>query len=833
MTVWLQDLRFAFRTLRKSPLFTAVAIFSLALGIGANTAIFTLVDQLILQMLPVKHPEQLVLLTRRGINYGSNTGSNAISYPLYQDFRDKNQVFSAMFCKYGITLSLTFEGRTELVSGELVSGNYFPVLGVGAAVGRVFTAADDLYQGSHPLAVLSYGFWKTRFNADPGVIGKRITVNGYPLTIVGVSQAGFDGVEVGISPQIRIPMMMKKEMTPGPWYSLNDRRGSFVQAFGRLKPGMTLQSAKAGLQPLYHQLLEMEVKDPAFSRATDYTRQQFLRNWIDVLPGSKGRSDLRRQFSNPLWALMGITGLVLLIACSNVANLLVARATARQKEIAVRLAIGAGRGRLVAQLLQESLLLSLAGGAAGLGLAVLMDKGLISFLPAVVMPMTVSSAPDWRVLVFTVAVSIVTGLLFGLAPALQSTRPQLAGTLKDQAGSVVGGTAVGLRKGLVVAQVALSLLLLIGAGLFIQSLRNLRELNPGFHTENLVTFAVNPTLNGYKPETSLQFYRQLLDRMSNLGGVTSAAVAVMPVLDGNEWDSSVSVEGYAVKQGEWINPHMQFASSGYFETLGIPVLLGRAFSTRDDQGAPKVGIINEKFAAKYFAERSPIGMHVGMGGNPGTKLDIEIIGVVRDTKYESLRDETPIQLYIPYLQTNFVQGMTAYVRAQGDAAGLFSALRQAVREVDAAVPVYRMRTLEQQVDKSLLTERLLANLSTLFGCLATLLAAVGLYGVMAYMVARRTREIGIRMALGASAPSMLWMVMREVLILAGFGIGIGAPAAWGASRLIETQLFGIRPADPLTMVLGTLGIGAVTALAGYLPARRATSIDPMLALRWE
>jgi predicted permease len=774
-----------------------------------------------------------VLLTRRGINYGSNTGSNAISYPLYQDFRDKNQVFSAMFAKYGTTLSLTFEGRTELVSGELVSGNYFPVLGVGAAAGRVFTAADDLYQGAHPLAVLSYGYWKTRFNLDPGIIGKRITVNGYPLTVVGVSQAGFDGVEVGYSPQVRIPMMMKKEMTPGPWYSLNDRRGSFVQAFGRLKPGMTLESAKAGLQPLYHQILEMEVKDPVFSRATEYTRQQFRRNWIDVLPGSKGRSDLRRQFSNPLWALMGITGLVLLIACSNVANLLVARATARQKEVAVRLAIGASRGRLVAQLLQESLLLSLAGGAAGLGLAVLMDQALISFLPAGVMPMTVSSTPDWRVLVFTLAVSAVTGLLFGLAPALQSTRPQLAGTLKDQAGSVVGGTSVGLRKGLVVAQVALSLLLLVGAGLFIQSLRNLRELNPGFRTESLVTFAVNPTLNGYKPETSLQFYRQLLERVSNLGGVTSSTLAIMPVLDGNEWDSSVSVEGYSVKQGEWINPHMQFPSPAYFDTLGIPILLGRDFTVRDDKGTPKVGIINEKFAKKYFAGRNPLGMHVGMGGNPGTKLDIEIIGVVRDTKYESLRDEIPIELYIPYLQTDFVQGMTAYVRAHGDPANLFSAIRQTVREVDAAVPVYKMRTLEQQVDKSLMTERLLANLSTLFGCLATLLAAVGLYGVMAYMVARRTREIGIRMALGASGPSMLWMVMREVLMLAAIGVAIGAPAAWGASRLIETQLFGIRPADPLTMALGTIGIGVVTAAAGYLPARRATAVDPMMALRWE
>ena len=486
MATLLQDLRYALRTLRKSPLFTMVAVLSLALGIGANTAIFTLIHQLILELLPVKHPEELVLLTSRGQHYGSNTGPNAISYPMYQDIRDKNQVFSGMFCKYGTTLSLNFEGRTELVSGELVSGNYFPVLGVGAAVGRVFNASDDLIQGGHPLAVLSYGFWKTRFGGNRNAIGARILVNGYPLTIVGVSQAGFDGVEVGTSPQIRIPMMMKKEMTPAAsFYGLNDRRGRFAQVFGRLKPGMTLEAAKAGLQPLFHQILQMEVQEKDFAKATEYTRQQFLKMWMDVLPASKGRSDLRRQFTNPLWALMAIVGLVLLIACSNVANLLIARATARQKEIAVRLALGASRRRLICQLLEESVLLSAAGGLAGLGLAVWMDRTLIGFLPLGVTPLTVSSMPDGRVLGFTFAVAVLTGLVFGLAPALQATRPELAGTLKDQAGSVVGGTAVGLRKSLVVAQVSLSLLLLIGAGLFIQSLRNLRRSQPGLPYENL------------------------------------------------------------------------------------------------------------------------------------------------------------------------------------------------------------------------------------------------------------------------------------------------------------------------------------------------------------
>jgi predicted permease len=828
----LQDLRFAFRTLRKAPLFTSVAVLSLALGIGANTAIFSLIDQLILQLLPVQNPEELVLLTARGSHYGSNTGANAISYPMYQDFRDKNTVFQGMFCRYGTAFSMSYEGKTELASGEFVSGNYFPVLGVGAALGRTFTAQDDLNQGGHPQAVLSYGYWKTRFAGSPDVLGKKLVLNGYPITIVGVSQPGFDGVEPGYSPQIRVPMMMKKELTPGPFYSLNDRRGRFVQAFGRLKPGMTPEHAKAGLQPLFHQILQMEVQDKAFARATPHTKEQFLKMSMDVLPASKGRSGLRQQFTNPLYALMAIVALVLLIACSNVANLLIARATARQKEIAVRLAIGASRARLIGQLMWESLLLSLAGGAAGIGLAMLIDRGLISFLPQGVTPYTLSSTPDVRMLGFTLAVSIVTGLIFGLAPALQSTRPALAGTLKDQAGSVVGGTSVGLRKALVVAQVALSLLLLVGAGLFMQSLNNLRTLNPGFVTDNLISFALNPMLNGYTQERGLQFYRQLTEKLSQKPGVVSSTLAVMPLLDGSEWDSSVTVEGYAAKQGEWINPHMQFVSPGFYATLKVPVLLGRDFTIRDGKGAPKVGIVNERFAKRYFTG-SPVGRHVGMGGDPGTKTDIEIIGVVADTRYEGLRDEIPHELYIPYPQLESVQGMTAYVRAAGDPTQLLNSMRTLVNEVDPNVPIYRLRTLEQQLDKSLMSERLLASLSSVFGTIATLLAAIGLYGVMAYMVTRRTREIGIRMALGARSTTVIWLVMREVMLLASIGVAIGLVGAFGATRLVQAQLFGILPTDLLTMIGGAFGIAAVAALAGYLPARRATTIDPMIALRWE
>jgi predicted permease len=449
------------------------------------------------------------------------------------------------------------------------------------------------------------------------------------------------------------------------------------------------------------------------------------------------------------------------------------------------------------------------------------------------MAVTISPQPDARVLGFTVAISILTGLLFGLAPALQSTRPSLAATLKDQAGAVAGGTAVTLRKALVIGQVALSLLLLIGAGLFLQSLRNLKDLDPGFRVQSLLTFEVDPTLNGYKPERSLQFYRQLTDRVTAMPGVEASALAVMPVLDDNEWDSGVTVEGYSVKQGEFPDPHMQFASPGFFETLRIPILLGRDFTIQDDKGTPPVAIINERFAKKYFPNANPLGRHVGMGNNPGTKTDIEIVGVVKDTKYENMRLEAPYELYRPYRQVEFVTGMNLYVRTHGDPANLFPAMRQMVRELDSNVPVFGMRTLEQQLDKSLLTERMLAALSAAFGVLATLLAAVGLYGVMAYMVARRTREIGIRMALGANAGSVVWLVMREVMTLAAIGLAIGLPAAWALARLVEAQLFGIHAADIVTMALAALGIAGVAAMAGYFPARRATGIDPMRALRWE
>jgi predicted permease len=833
MATIIRDLRYSVRTLRKSPVFLAIAVLSLALGIGANTAIFTLINQLILQPLPVKNPEEIVMLAGRGKHYGGNNGYDRISYPMYQEIRDKNQVFSGMFCTYPATVSATFQGRTELIGADFVSGNYFPVLGIGAAVGRVFAASDDLIQGGHPLAVLSYGYWRARFGADADVVGQQIVVNGRALTIIGVSQPGFNGVEPGRAPQIRIPITMRDDLPRFEFSRLNDDRFRWTEVFGRLKPGMTMQQAQAGLQPLFHQILDREVTEKAFAKASPFVKQEFLRMWMEVMPGSKGRSNLRKSYSKPLFALMGIVGLVLLIACSNLTNLLIARASARQKEIAVRLALGARRNALARQLLSESLLLAAFGGSLGVGLAIVIDQALIDFLPSGETPLSLSSTPDWTVLAFTFAISLVAGALVGLIPALQSTRPDLANTLKDQAGAVIHGGSARLRKGLVVAQVSLSLVLLIGAGLFLQSLRNLKTLNPGFEVRNLLAVNVNPTLSRYDVKWTADYYRRLHESLSALTGVESDTFAVVPVLEYDEWDNWVTIEGYSARPDERPDPHMQYCSPGFFKTLKIPILLGRDFTERDDAGAPKVGIVNQKFVKRYFGGANPLGRHIGMGIDPGTKMDIQIVGVVGDTKYESMRDEIPYEVYVPNAQQRFANSATVYLRIQGDPALAFNMVRGAMRSVDSAVPVYDMRTLDHVMDISLLTDRLLATLSTVFGCLATLLAALGLYGVMAFMVTRRTREIGIRMALGAEKSSVVWMVLRETLTLAGIGMAIGAAGAYAVTRLIQTQLFGVHATDLLTMAAAALGIALVTALAGYVPARRATGIDPMTALRWE
>jgi predicted permease len=841
MTRIVADLKFAFRNLGRSKLFTLVAVASLALGIGANTAIFTLLDQLILRLLPVRDPEQLVLIWTSGPHIGSNRGTHMASYPMYQDFQQKAEAFSYIFCRRETSLSISFGGQTERIDGELVSGNYFQALGVRAALGRVFTPEEDdrVYKG-HPVVVLSYPYWVARFAADPGVIGQKMLVNDYPMTIVGVSAVGFNGVDPARSPQIRVPMQMKPLMTPG-WDDIGDRRSQWVQMFGRMKPGYTVESAKASLQPLLMQTLRFEAQQKEMKDVSKYNMDQFFKRKVLMESAGNGFSQTRRNYGTALIVLMCMVGLVLLIACFNVANLLVARAVARQKEIAVRLAIGASRWQLLRQLLIESLVLSVAGGAAGLGLAVIMIRSLLAFLPTGDTPLMLSVNPDGRILAFNAALALITGLLFGMAPAIQSLRLDLWNALKDVVGAVSGtGGNVRFRKVLVTAQVAFSFLLLAGAGLFVRTLINLRQTDAGFHDiDHLITFQVDPALNGYTNERMEDFYRRLLASLRATPGVKSASYSIMSMLSGDEWDSTMSVEGHPLKDGEDMQAYMNGVSDEYWKTMGIPMVAGRDFSIRDayEKGKDitnsfRVAIVNQKFASHFFPKDSPLGRHIAFGDHP-KKLDIEIIGVVQDSLYEGPRQGVHRQVFLPFLHIDYPAGVSFYVRSAMDPTLVYSAMRQKVREIDPAMPVFSMKTLGRQLDETLSTERLIATLSASFGVLATLLAAIGLYGVMAFTVARRTKEIGLRMALGAPQQQVVWMVLRETLVLLGAGLAIGVPAALLLSKYVSTQLFGVQPTDLGAAAAALAILTAVAAGAGFLPARRASEIDPIQALRYE
>jgi predicted permease len=829
----LGDLRLALRGLRRSPLFSAVAILSLALGIGANTAIFTLIDQILLRKLPVANPEQLVMLFQRGSHNGSNMGLRMHSYPIYQDIQQRAEPLAEVLCRRLVPASVSIDNRTERVQAEMVSGNYFTMLGVKPAIGRVFNSAEDdrTYMGQ-PVVVLSYDYWTNRFARDPSVLGRKILVNDYAMEIVGVSARGFAGFDPTESPQIRVPVQMKPVMVPDwGWVHMDDRRARWVQVFGRLKPGYTVESAAGPLQGLFTQIRSYEMTLPAAKNWSPYSREQFMKGQLLVESAATGYSFLRNDFSTALIVLMCMVGLVLLIACANVANLLIARGFARQKEIAVRLSLGASRGRLVKQLLVESLLLSCIGGALGVGLAVVLTRTLIALVPQQGQPLLISGHPDLRILTFTFFLTLATGVIFGLLPALRASRPDPWATLKDTMGSIAGtGGSLFLRKGLVTAQVALSFLLLFGAGLFVRSLQNLRTTDTGVALDNLVMFQVSPALSGYDEPRAVQFERDLLERLRSSPGVISAAMAAVPILAGNEWDNSMSVEGHTPADGEDMQAFMNALSPGYFETMKVPFLEGRDFRTSDIGREWKVAIVNRRFAEHFFKGKSALGKRIGNGTGPNAKLTIEIIGVVADSLYEGPREGVRRQVFVPNYGRN---SAVFYVRTSSASSAAYGVIRDQVKQLDASMPVYNLQTVEAQLDQTLLSDRLIALLSAGFGLLATVLASVGLYGVMAFVVARRKKELGIRLALGAQPGFVIWLVMREVLLLLAIGLALGIPSAMALGRFVSSQLYGIQATDPWmagwTMVLLTV----VSAAAGLIPAHRASRIDPILALRYE
>ncbi|WP_031498349.1 ABC transporter permease [Bryobacter aggregatus] len=837
----LDEIRNAFRGLLHAPLFTFVAVSSLALGIGANSAIFSLIDQVILKSLPVERPGELIQVFQSGSHYGSNSGPRMNSYPMYREFRDQSPVHVGMMGRREIDVSVSFEGSTERTGGELISGNYFQVLGVKAHLGRLIEPADDKKKSGHPVVVLGYDYWKNRFAGDPAIIGKELLINNFRMTVLGVSEAGFFGLDPSRIVSVRIPMMMKAEMTPG-WDAMEDRRSRWVQIFARLKPGTSIAQAKAQMNSQFHNMRAMEVKEAAFAKASDISKQNFLRGNLEVETAANGFSGLRRRMAEPLWILMGVVGLVLLIACTNVANLLIARATGRRKEFAVRAALGASRWRLMRPLLVESLVLSCIGGICGLVLAYALNSLLLSFLPTGSTPLRIGAAPDWRVMAFTFGIACATGVLFGLFPAYNAGQTDAAPALKEEGRGMSTGSSGLVRKVLVGVQVALSILLLVAAGLFVRTLQNLKLTDTGLEPSRLITFQANPPLSGYDTAKTKQFMRDFKQRAEATPGILKVGIANIDKMNGNEWDSTVTVEGFKHDAGKMPGPYFDAVTPGYVETMGMKILQGRDFRDSDFTNEPpdsqkwaswRICMINQKFADTYFAGKNPIGYHLGMGGDPGTPTDIEIVGVFSNAKYMDVREDVNIQVLVPMYQLSHPPSLVAYVRTAGDESQAIGTIRNLVRQMDPSLPLHSMRSFTDQIDNSLSTERLLSFLASIFGIVATILAAIGLYGVLSLAVSRRQKEIGIRIALGAESGSVIGLVMKEILFLIAGGILVGVPAAMLLSTYVKKQLYGMEAMDPITFVLAVVSLILVALLASWLPTRRATKVNPIEVLRYE
>src|ERR1700730_4648213 len=830
-----QDVRYGLRMLAKHPGFTAIAVLTLALGIGANTAIFSLLNQILLRQLPVKNPGELSILRSPGPKSGhvwsDGDDSEIFSYPLYKGLAKNTSVFDGVIARYSFSASISNHGQTDLGSGELVSGNYFQTLGVGAAVGRVLMPEDDVVPGGHPVVVLSHAYWAQHFGADASVLNKTVLVNNTELTIVGVSQSGIAGIQVGQTPNLFVPMMMKGQMTPIR-NGLDDWNDSWLAILARRKPGVSLQQAEGGINAEYPALLEQQLA--TIKRWDEKKRQTFLNKKIVLSSGAQGRTTLQRDSGPALSALFAMAALVLLISCTNVANILLAQGAARQREFAIRTAPGAGRGRVMRQVMAESLLCAFAGGALGL----VIGAWLMDILTRAVVSeggiRGVNAKVDGSILWFAIGATVASGLLFGLGPAWGLGRATVSEMLKNQGStSSAGPSHVRFRKFLVAGQVAFTILLLTGATLFTRTLWNLRQQNLGINTEKVITFSIAPQLNGYDTPKTVRLVDQLRERVAALPGVRGVGSSEIALLTGTDMGGNITVEGRENLESDLSHVNFDAVSPNYFSTLGVPLMRGREFNAGDSGASPKVGIINEAMAKMFFPKRDPIGVHFAQGGGNDVKPDIEIVGIVKNTKEANVRTEDRPYFYLPYSQVKALIGMSFYVRTQQDPLLVTNELRQAVRQLDANLPVYELKTVERVGDEDLFTERMVAGLSASFGGLAALLAALGIYGVLAYLVVQRTREIGIRMALGARPGNVRFLIFREVGFMVFAGVAVGLPLAYGLARLSESLLFGVKAGDPLIYVL-TLGVIAVVASAAcYLPARRATRVHPIVALRYE
>ena len=832
----MSQLKLALRSLTKTPFVTIVAVLSLALGIGANAAIFSLFDQTLLKTLSVQAPENLVNLAAPGPKPGSTSCNQAggceevFSYQMFRDLEGAQSGFSGIAAHRAFGANLAHSSQTVRGQGMLVSGSYFRVLGLQAALGRLFDPGDDETIGEHYVTVLAYDYWENQLGSDPGILNQSIIINGHPMTIVGVAPRGFEGTTIGSEPDVFVPISMRGQMSPG-FTGFENRLSYWAYLFARLKPGVTIEQADTEINATYSAILD-QVEAPLQGGMSAQTLERFRAKQITLAEGRRGQSSLQGDTRTPLILLLTITGVVLLIACANIANLLLARGAARGQEMAIRGSLGAGRRHLLAQLLTEALLLAALGGVASLFVARVTLGVIATFLPPEALR-TLALELSPTVLGFTAALSLGTGILFGLYPALHSTRPDLVTMLKANTGQPSGARgAARFRSGLVTAQLALSMTLLASAGLFIKSLVNVSRVDLGIRTESVVTFAISPELNGYEAERSLAFFERTEEELAAIPGVVSVSAALVPVLAGSSWGSSVRVEGF--QSGPDVDASSRFNEVGpnYFSTLGMPLLAGREFSVSDGAGAPKVAIVNEAFTRKFGLDsRNAVGRFMASGR--GDELDTQIVGVVQDARYADVKQEVPPVFFRPYRQDEGLGSINFYVRTSLELNQILAAIPPLMGRLDPNLPVQELKTLERQVQENIMLDRLISTLSVAFAVLATLLATVGLYGVLAYTVTQRTREIGLRMALGAGGGQVKWMVLKQVARMTLIGGTIGIVAASFLGRAAESILFGIEGSDPFVFVAVAVLLAGVALGAGYIPAQRASKIDPMEALRYE
>ncbi len=828
MTSLWREVRFIFRALAKTPGFTAAAVVILALGIGANTAVFSVFDRVILQLLPVRNPRELVLIEVDGPEpagmAGSDNDSTVYSYPQYVDFCERNDVCSGIIARTSAPLVFASGAQVDRASGELVSGNFFEVLGIRAKRGRLFTEADDRQEGAHPVAVISHGFWRRHFGASEDVIGQDITLNGVPMVIIGVAPEEFFGVMTGHTPDIYVTLAMRKRIQPTVYATdrLPERMVRSFNVLARLKPSVTFAQASATMQGAWRQIVEAELEQLGTRL---WNKQEYRARSLRLTPALQGIHELRHLVEKPLFSVTALAVLVLLITCVNMAGLLMTRARARRHGIAIRIALGASKRNVVMRVLLESLTLGVLGGAAGLLVAFATTK-LLAVLTAV-------GELNARVLLFNFVLAALTALLFGLAPAWQAMRTPVSAALKERSsGTGSARDHARFRRGAVVVQIALSTLLLVAAGLFTKTLYNLRTLDPGFRTENLLSFNLDPALNGCESERSRLLYERTLAKLQQLPGVRAVGAAAVPVLGHSAWITNLRVERYEAGDGEEPDTSVNVVSHGYFDTMGIPLVLGRRFNERDRAGAPRVAIVNEAFVSQYCAGENPLGRRMATGSHKDS-LDIEIVGVVKNQKSADLREPLACFVYTPYTQEDDVPSLTFYLWCERDEAALGPEVRRVVRGLDAHLPVSRLQTVGARREEVLRPERTIALLACGFAGIAAVLAATGLYGLLAYGVVQRMREIGIRMALGARRAHIFALVFREALVCFGLGLALGLPLALGLGRYLEAQLYGLKANDPLVVFASTVVLGLAACIAATVPSRKAARTDPMEALRYE